>query len=94
MIMPTGDTFSTASGKSSLQAFGVEFNVVIRAGGWSAIKRYVEAGLGIAIIPSICITDKDPLSIIPLSQHFDVRSHGIYLRADKRLSRWRRDSSI
>ena len=86
MIMPTGDTFSTQSGKSALQAFGVEFNVVIQAGGWSAIKRYVEAGLGVAIIPSVCITDKDPLSVIPLSQHFDVRSYGVYLRADKRLS--------
>jgi len=85
-IMPTGGTFSTQSGKSVLQAFGVEFNVVIQAGGWSAIKHYVEAGLGIAIIPSVCITDKDLLSIIPLSQHFDVRSYGVYLRADKRLS--------
>ena len=85
-IVPTSGTFSIQSGKSVMQAFGLEFNAVIQAGGWSAIKHYVEAGLGIAVIPSICITAKDLLSIIPLTQHFETRSYGVYLRTDKRPS--------
>ena len=85
-IAPPAGTYSTQSGNSEMQAFDLESNVVIRAGGWSAVKHYVEAGLGIAVIPRLCITAKDPLSVIPLTQHFERRSFGMFFRTDKRLS--------
>ena len=85
-IGPTPGTFSTQAGKSAMQAFDLESNVVIRAGGWSAVKHYVEAGLGIALIPSVCITPKDLLSVIPMPQHFERRQYVVFFRTDKRLS--------
>ena len=85
-IGPTPGTFSTQSAKSLMQAFDLESSVVIRAGGWSAVKHYVEAGLGIALIPSVCITPKDLLSVIPMTQHFERRKYVVCFRTDKRLS--------
>ena len=85
-IVPAAGTYSTRSGEMAMRAFNLESNVTIQAGGWGTVKRYVEAGLGIAVIPSICITAKDSLSIIPLSQHFKRASYGMYRRTDKRLS--------
>ena len=85
-IVPAAGTYSTLSGELAMQAFALESNVMIEAGGWSTVKRYVEAGLGIAVIPNICITAKDSLAIIPLSQHFERASYGMYLRTDKRPS--------
>ena len=85
-IGPTPGTFSTQSERSVMQAFDLESNVVIRAGSWSAIKHYVEAGLGIALIPSICITRKDLLSVVPMTQHFEPRKYVVSCRTDKRLS--------
>ena len=61
-----------------MQAFDLESNVVIRAGGWSAVKHYVEAGLGIALIPRACITRKDLLSVVPMSQHFEPRKYVVF----------------
>ena len=69
-----------------MQAFDLESNAVIRVGSWSAIKHYVEAGLGIALIPSICITRKDLLSVVPMTQHFEPRKYVVSCRTDKRLS--------
>ena len=85
-IGPTPGTFSTQSGKSVMQAFDLESNVVIRAGGWSAVKHYVEAGLGIALVPSVCITPKDLLSVIPMNQYFERRKYVVFFRTDKRLT--------
>ena len=85
-IAATPGTFSTQSGKSIVQAFDLESNVVIRAGGWSAVKHYVEAGLGIAVIPSVCVSPKDLLSVIPLTQHIERREYVVFFRTDKRLS--------
>ena len=85
-IAATPGTYSTQSGKAVVQKFDLESNVVIRAGGWSAVKRYVEAGLGIAVIPSVCINPKDLLSVIPLTQHIEQRHYVVFFRTDKRLS--------
>ena len=69
-----------------MEAFGLDANVAIRAGGWGVIKRYVEAGLGAAVIPSMCVTPKDALSIVPLTQHFERRSYGVFFRTDRSFS--------
>ena len=86
MIVPSAGTYSTRSGESAIREFNLEPNVAIEAGGWSTVKRYVEAGLGIAMIPSICVTAKDSLSVNFLRQHFKRASYGMYLRTDKSLS--------
>ena len=50
------------------------------------IKHYVELGLGISIVTSICLTGREKLARIPLTKHFPKRTYGIVLRRGKYLS--------
>ncbi len=68
------------------QQHNVNYRVALEAGGWEVIKKYVELGLGISIVTSICITAHDQLAQIPLDQYFPKRSYGIVLRRGKFLS--------
>jgi DNA-binding transcriptional LysR family regulator len=60
--------------------------VVLEAGGWEVIKRYVEAGLGVSIVTGICLTGKESLVAIPFSRYFPKRTYGIVLRKGRLLS--------
>ncbi len=85
-IVPAEGTYSTRSVESVLLEFGLGSNVAIEAGGWSTIKHYVEVGLGVAVVPSVFVTTKDMLSVVPLTQFFERRSFGVFLRTDRHLS--------
>ena len=50
------------------------------------IKRYVERGLGICMVPSICIRDTDRLSVIALENFFPPRGYRVYTRRGKVLT--------
>ena len=68
------------------QQHKVEFKVNIEAGGWEVIKRYVARGLGVSIVSSICMTEEDRLTSIPLDTYFPSRTYGVVLRRGKFLS--------
>ncbi|MGA8259148.1 MAG: LysR substrate-binding domain-containing protein [Arenicellales bacterium] len=68
------------------QQHNLNYRVALEAGGWEVIKKYVELGLGISIVTSICISDHDKLAKIPLHQYFPERSYGVVLRQGKFLS--------
>ncbi|MBI1424778.1 MAG: LysR family transcriptional regulator [Gammaproteobacteria bacterium] len=65
---------------------GLNYKVVLEAGGWEIIKRYVALGMGVSIVTSICLTGEESLAAIPLTQYFPRRSYGIVLRRNKQLS--------
>ena len=65
---------------------GLEYRVVLEAGGWEVIKKFVEPGLGVSIVTSICLTGSEKLASIPLSDYFPKRSYGIVMRKRARLS--------
>jgi len=65
---------------------GLDYRVVLEAGGWEVIKRFVELGLGVSIVTSICLTERDRLARIPLNAYFPRRSYGIVTRKGKELS--------
>jgi len=70
------------------QQHNLAYRVGLEAGGWEVIKKYVELGLGISIVTSICITERDVdrLTAIPLDRYFPERSYGVVLREGKFLS--------
>lgn len=68
------------------QQHNLNYKVALEAGGWEVIKKYVELGLGISIVTSICFTDHDQLARIPLDQYFPQRSYGLVLHQGKFLS--------
>ena len=59
---------------------GVDRNAEIEVRGWKEIKRYVELGFGISMIPSICVSKSDRLSVISLPDHFPSLSFGVFTR--------------
>ena len=67
---------------STFKKHGLSYNVAMEVGGWEAIKKYVELGLGISIIISIGITGEEKLEIIPAGEFFPQRTYGIVLRRE------------
>lgn len=65
---------------------GVPYRVALEVGGWEVIKRYVELGMGISIVTSICLRENEPLATRDVSEWFPRRSYGLVLRKGKYLS--------
>lgn len=68
------------------QQHHLQYTVALEAGGWEVIKKYVELGMGISIVTSICLTGAERLVRIPLNRYFPKRSYGVVLRRGKFLS--------
>ena len=68
------------------QQHNFDYRVSMEAGGWEVIKKYVELDLGISIVTSICLTGKEKLARIPLTEYFPERSYGLLLRRGKFIS--------
>ena len=77
-IVPSDGTYSGQFGATAARQLGLDGKAVIEVSGWDAIKRCVETGLGIAVVPSICIRETDQLSVIPLREYFPIRSYGVF----------------
>ena len=58
----------------------------LEVGGWEVIKKYVEIGLGISIVMSICISGSENLEVIPVNDYFPRRTYGVVLRKGRQLS--------
>lgn len=81
-IVPASGTASRMLGELEARRLGAEINVAVEAHGWGALKCYVEAGLGISIVPDFCVTDRDRVSVIPLPRHLRARDYWMYARRD------------
>ena len=90
-IAPDPDLYSGYSQEIVGKHFGFEMSVVVEVGRWGVIKRYVEQGLGIAIVPSMCLNSDDALSTIALKDHFPTRSFGVITRRGRYLTPATRD---
>lgn len=65
---------------------GLSYQVAMEVGGWDAIKKYVELGLGISIISSVGISGGEKLEVLPAGEFFPKRMYGVVLRKDSILS--------
>ena len=65
------------------QQHNVNYKVTLEAGGWEVIKKYVELGMGISIVTSICLTGNEKLAALPLDRYFPKRTYGVVLRRGK-----------
>jgi DNA-binding transcriptional LysR family regulator len=65
---------------------GLDYQVVLEAGGWEVIKKFVALGLGVSIVTSICLTGEEPLVAIPLNDYFPRRSYGAVVHKGRQLS--------
>lgn len=64
----------------------LNYQVRLEVGGWEVIKRYVEEGLGISIVTSICLRQSYRLRAFSLREYFPQRTYGIVYRRGKFLT--------
>lgn len=65
---------------------GLDYKVVLEAGGWEVIKKFVALDMGVSIVTSICLTGEEKLAAIPLGAYFPKRTYGVVMRKAKFLS--------
>ncbi|MDZ7749945.1 MAG: LysR family transcriptional regulator [Halofilum sp. (in: g-proteobacteria)] len=65
---------------------GLAYEVVLEAGGWEVIKRFVELGLGVSIVTSICLRGDEELARIPVGRWFPHRTYGAVIRKGRVLT--------
>ena len=73
-------------GDSNLRKHGVDPDFAIEIDGWSVIKLYVAAGLGISAVPEICVSEQDAVWSTPFDQYLPPRRYGVVARNDGLLS--------
>lgn len=71
---------------SAFREHGLSYQVAMEVGGWEAIKKYVELGVGISIIISIGITGREKLEVLPAGRFFPKRTYGVVLRKGRILT--------
>jgi DNA-binding transcriptional LysR family regulator len=62
--------------------------VALEVGGWEVIKQYVAMGMGISIVPALCLHDADREKLVTrsMSAWFPERSYGVIVRRGRFLS--------
>jgi DNA-binding transcriptional LysR family regulator len=71
---------------ATFKKHGLAYQVAMEVGGWEAIKKYVELGLGISLIISIGISGFERLEVLPAGEFFPKRTYGVVLRKGRLLS--------
>ena len=85
-VVPPEGTYSRQFGEDAAQALGIVINAVVEVGGWGVLKRYVEAGFGVAAVPSLVLSETDRLAVAALEWDEPPRSFGVYARSDRHLT--------
>ena len=85
-IVPHVGTYARQFGEALARQLGVEFKIAVETHGWGVIKSYVEIGLGISVVPDICVKESDRLSVIPLREYTEPQSFGFFARRGHPLS--------
>jgi DNA-binding transcriptional LysR family regulator len=67
------------------------YEVRLEMGGWEVIKRYVELGMGISVVMSVCLTGRERLEVIAANKYFPKRVYGIVQLKGRSLSPQARD---
>lgn len=85
-ILPPRHLSTWSTVDSVFRKHGLAYEVAMEVGGWEVIKKYVELGLGISVVMSICITGDERLEVIPADCYFPKRTYGVVQRKGKQLS--------
>ena len=83
LVMPAPGSYARQVGDMVVRQHGLTVDTVVEVDGWSAIKRYVEAGIGISAVPDVCLTDRDRVWRIPFDRYIPDRRYGVLMRRDR-----------
>ncbi|HEX6550546.1 MAG TPA: LysR family transcriptional regulator [Gammaproteobacteria bacterium] len=86
LILPPQNLSTWRRVDQVFRAHKLEYKVRLEVGGWEVIKRYVEEGLGISIVSSICLRQSYRLRATSLKAYFPKRTYGVVYRRGKFLT--------
>ncbi len=85
ILSPLG-TDTRTSLESAAHQSRLKINDALETEGYDVIKRYVEAGIGISAVPSICVGKTDRVAVVPFEQAATRRTYGVITVAGRPLS--------
>ena len=85
MVAHTQGSYLRTYGEMCLRQHGVAPNIVVTVDGWEAIKACVEAGLGVALVPRLCLVDRDRVCRVPCEGALPPRRYGYVTRREHHL---------
>lgn len=86
LILPPQNLSTWRRVDQVFRANKLKYRVRLEVGGWEVIKRYVEEGLGISIVTSICLRQSYRLRAFSLRAYFPKRTYGVVYRRGKFLT--------
>ena len=82
-VVPPEGTYSRQLGEDAARRLGITVDVAVEVGGWGMLKRYVEAGVGISVVPSLVVSASDRLAVVALDADFPAHSFGVFTARDR-----------
>lgn len=86
LVLPPPNLSTRVLVDSTFRKFGLNYQIAMEVGGWEVIKKYVEMGMGISIVMSVCLTGEEKLRVINVDEFFPKKAYGIVLSKNKVLS--------
>ena len=86
VIMPTRGTRTRQFSDFIHGALGINPEAVVEVDGWETAKLYVEAGIGVTVVPEICLTGRERVWSISVKRYYPKRNYGVFTRAGERPS--------
>jgi len=86
LILPPRHLSTWRQVEMVFQQHRLPYEVGLEVGGWEVIKRYVELGMGVSIVMSVCLTGRERLEVIPVNRYFPKRVYGIVRLSSRTLS--------
>jgi DNA-binding transcriptional LysR family regulator len=86
LILPPSHLTTWGVVEKTFHKHNLRPTVKLQVGNWDVIKEYVRRDMGVSIVTSICLSDRDELAMIPMDRYFPARAYGIVRRAGKVLS--------
>ena len=66
-----------------LRLHGVRPRIVLEVEGWGSMLNYVAAGVGIALVPDMCVGPYEPVRTVRLDHPYVMRVYGVAVRRDR-----------
>ena len=83
-VAHTRESYIRRFGEMYLRLHGLAPNVAVDVDGWETIKDYVAAGLGVAIVPALCLTERDRVCRVRYEGMLPPRRYGLITRREPR----------
>ena len=66
-----------------LRLHGVHPRIVLEVEGWGSMLNHVAAGVGIALVPDLCVGPYEPVRTVRLEHPYAMRTYGVAVRRDR-----------